>query len=78
MAWRELKAAAKHFPNVRMRKNNQPRHRPRERRDVMEHPDYYTLRDQLIHFLEVKAHKHPVTTAAAAEPLHELTAAPAS
>ena len=32
--------------------------RPRERRAVMEHPDYYELREQLIHFLEVKAHKH--------------------
>ena len=33
--------------------------RPRERKAVMEHPDYYTLRTQLIHFLEVKAHKQP-------------------
>ncbi len=33
--------------------------RPRERRAVMDHPDYYRLREQLIHFLEVKAHKHP-------------------
>jgi nitrate ABC transporter ATP-binding subunit len=32
--------------------------RPRERKAVMEHPDYYKLREQLIHFLEVKAHKH--------------------
>ncbi len=35
--------------------------RPRERKAVMEHPDYYTLRAQLIHFLEVKAHKQPAT-----------------
>jgi nitrate ABC transporter ATP-binding subunit len=34
--------------------------RPRERKAVMEHPDYYKLREQLIHFLEVKAHKHHV------------------
>lgn len=34
--------------------------RPRERKAVMEHPDYYTLREQLIYFLEVKAHKHPI------------------
>ena len=32
--------------------------RPRARKAVMEHPDYYRLREQLIHFLEVKAHKH--------------------
>lgn len=32
--------------------------RPRERKAVMEHPDYYKLREQLIYFLEVKAHKH--------------------
>ena len=32
--------------------------RPRERKAVMEHPDYYALRERLIHFLEVKAHKH--------------------
>jgi ABC-type nitrate/sulfonate/bicarbonate transport system ATPase subunit len=46
--------------------------RPRERKAVMEHPDYYALRAQLIHFLEVKAHKHaptpiPVATPAPAE-----------
>ena len=43
--------------------------RPRERRAVMEHPAYYQLREQLIHFLEVKAHKPapapaPATTTA--------------
>jgi len=31
--------------------------RPRDRATVMEHPDYYKLREQLIYFLEVKAHK---------------------
>jgi nitrate ABC transporter ATP-binding subunit len=35
--------------------------RPRERKAVMEHPDYYVLREQLIEFLEVRAHrKKPV------------------
>ena len=35
--------------------------RPRERKAVMEHPDYYKLRAHLIEFLEVHAHrnKHP-------------------
>jgi nitrate ABC transporter ATP-binding subunit len=32
--------------------------RPRDRKAVMEHPDYYDLRERLIYFLEVKAHKH--------------------
>ncbi len=41
--------------------------RPRERKAVMEHPDYYVLRERLIHFLEVKAHKHaPAASVAAA------------
>jgi nitrate ABC transporter ATP-binding subunit len=31
--------------------------RPRERKAVMEHPDYYPLREQLIEFLEVHAHR---------------------
>ena len=31
--------------------------RPRERKAVMEHPDYYLLRERLIEFLEVHAHK---------------------
>lgn len=30
--------------------------RPRERKAVMEHPDYYKLREHLIEFLEVHAH----------------------
>jgi nitrate/nitrite transport system ATP-binding protein len=30
--------------------------RPRERKEVMEHPDYYPMREQLIEFLEVRAH----------------------
>jgi ABC-type nitrate/sulfonate/bicarbonate transport system ATPase subunit len=32
--------------------------RPRSRKDVMEHPDYYKLREHLIRFLEERAHKH--------------------
>ncbi|HAM70593.1 MAG TPA: bacitracin ABC transporter ATP-binding protein [Verrucomicrobiales bacterium] len=31
--------------------------RPRERKAVMEHPDYYKLREELIQFLEVRAHR---------------------
>lgn len=31
--------------------------RPRERKSVMEHPDYYRLRERLIEFLEIHAHK---------------------
>jgi nitrate/nitrite transport system ATP-binding protein len=35
--------------------------RPRERKAVLEHPDYYKLREHLIEFLEVHAHrKSPV------------------
>jgi nitrate ABC transporter ATP-binding subunit len=38
--------------------------RPRERKAVMEHPDYYKLREQLIEFLEVRAHRHQPAPAA--------------
>jgi nitrate ABC transporter ATP-binding subunit len=31
--------------------------RPRDRKAVMEHPDYYALREHLIEFLEVHAHR---------------------
>ena len=31
--------------------------RPRERKAVMEHPDYYQLREHLIEFLEIHAHR---------------------
>ena len=31
--------------------------RPRDRKSVMEHPDYYPLRERLIEFLEVHAHR---------------------
>lgn len=51
--------------------------RPRERKAVMEHPDYYTLRDQLIYFLEVKAHKHHAPTPApVSSPAVTLAATP--
>jgi nitrate/nitrite transport system ATP-binding protein len=33
--------------------------RPRERKAVLEHPDYYRLREHLIEFLEVHAHREP-------------------
>jgi nitrate/nitrite transport system ATP-binding protein len=33
--------------------------RPRLRKEVMEHPDYYQLRAQLIEFLELRAHQRP-------------------
>jgi nitrate/nitrite transport system ATP-binding protein len=39
--------------------------RPRERKAVMEHPDYYALRERLIEFLEVHAHKRPTPAAGA-------------
>ena len=42
--------------------------RPRERKAVMEHPDYYALREQLISFLEVRAHGPRIT---AVEPVCE-------
>ncbi len=38
--------------------------RPRERKAVMEHPDYYKLREHLIEFLEVHAHKKHAKPAA--------------
>ena len=51
--------------------------RPRERKEVMEHPDYYRLRERLIEFLEVHAHKpHANPTAPATPAPQELTAAP--
>jgi nitrate/nitrite transport system ATP-binding protein len=37
--------------------------RPRERADVMAHPDYPKLREELISFLEVRAHHRPAPTA---------------
>jgi nitrate/nitrite transport system ATP-binding protein len=42
--------------------------RPRERKAVMEHPDYYRLREQLIEFLEVRAHRNLKPTHVAPRP----------
>src|SRR5438876_6105072 len=43
--------------------------RPRDRKAVMEHADYYRLREQLITFLEERAHKHlPSVTSDAGTP----------
>src|SRR2546425_3545684 len=42
--------------------------RPRERKAVMEHPDYYLLREQLIEFLEVRAHRRHKNPTAAPPP----------
>ena len=53
--------------------------RPRERKAVMEHPDYYKLREHLIEFLEVHAHrKHPPAESSppAAMPTKAPTSAP--
>jgi nitrate ABC transporter ATP-binding subunit len=43
--------------------------RPRERKAVMEHPDYYKLRERLIEFLEVHAHRRKPKPTASTEPL---------
>ena len=50
--------------------------RPRDRKAVMEHPDYYNLRAQLIEFLEVRAHKQPPATAASPTVVSALGANP--
>jgi ABC-type nitrate/sulfonate/bicarbonate transport system ATPase subunit len=42
--------------------------RPRKRQDVLEHPDYYRLRQQLIDFLEVRAHRKAGEGPAACRP----------
>jgi len=43
--------------------------RPRERKAVMEHPDYYKLRERLIEFLEIHAHRRKQKPAATTAPL---------
>ena len=43
--------------------------RPRDRKSVMEHPDYYPLRDDVIQFLEVHAHKRKTPDANCAAPV---------
>src|SRR6476620_849475 len=45
-----------------------PFKRPRTRKDVMEHPDYYKLREYLITFLEERAHKKTNIAAAPVAP----------
>jgi nitrate/nitrite transport system ATP-binding protein len=42
--------------------------RPRERKAVMEHPDYYKLREHLIEFLEVHAHRNKARHSAPTSP----------
>ncbi len=49
--------------------------RPRERKAVMEHPEYYKLREHLIEFLEVHAHRKHAHAKPAA-PAAPATAAP--
>jgi nitrate/nitrite transport system ATP-binding protein len=54
--------------------------RPRTRKAVLEHPDYYKLREHLITFLEVHAHKQSreVTPSNPGPPPEPLTAEPAA
>ena len=59
--------------------------RPRVRQAVMEHPDYYKLRERLIEFLEIHAHKNkhkhaapPAASTPPAEALVDTQPAPAS
>jgi nitrate/nitrite transport system ATP-binding protein len=47
--------------------------RPRERKAVMEHPDYYKLRERLIEFLEIHAHRGKHKPSAPAAPLPPAT-----
>ncbi len=47
--------------------------RPRERKAVMEHPDYYKLREHLIEFLEVRAHRKPATPVLPPPAANEVT-----
>ena len=49
--------------------------RPRERKAVMEHPDYYPLREQLIEFLEVRAHRKPVAPKIEPPPVEKISPA---
>ena len=41
--------------------------RPRERKSVLEHPDYYRLREHLIEFLQIHAHRNRPFPAVTAE-----------
>jgi nitrate/nitrite transport system ATP-binding protein len=51
-----------------------PFERPRDRKSLMEDPEYYRLREQLIDFLEHRAHERP-SQAARAHPSALVTAA---
>jgi nitrate/nitrite transport system ATP-binding protein len=53
--------------------------RPRDRATVMEHPDYYSLRERIIGFLEAQGHKKdgPAARNEAEEPAALMTAEPA-
>jgi len=42
---------------------------------VMEHPDYYKLREQLIEFLEVRAHRKPAPPDVSPPPAEKPTPA---
>jgi ABC-type sulfate/molybdate transport systems ATPase subunit len=44
--------------------------RPRDRKAVLEHPDYYRLREHLLEFLEEHAHKRPSAKPTASRPAH--------
>ena len=46
--------------------------RPRERKAVFEHPDYYPLREQLIEFLEVRAHRKTVVPKVEPPPVEKI------
>jgi nitrate/nitrite transport system ATP-binding protein len=46
--------------------------RPRDRKTVMEHPDYYPLRERLIEFLEIHAHRERSTPRPEAPPPTEV------
>jgi nitrate/nitrite transport system ATP-binding protein len=45
--------------------------RPRHRQEVLDHPDYYRLREHLVGFLEAQGHVHPHQTASDSAPSKE-------
>lgn len=49
---------------------------PRDRRSVLEHPDYYALRARLIEFLEVRAHRRAPAPTVPAPAVPQPAAAP--
>jgi hypothetical protein len=49
--------------------------RPRARKDVLEHPDYYRLREKLIGFLESQEHRGEAPAAKPAAPPRKESAA---